>query len=74
MLKNIIFDLGAVLLNIDFQRTMDAFKNLGAENTNEFFSAYAQYSFFDEFDKGLITPEKFRNELKKFLKKSKSPI
>jgi len=70
MLKNIIFDLGAVILNIDFQRTMDAFKNLGAENTNEFFSAYAQYSFFDEFDKGLITPEEFRNELKKFLKKN----
>ena len=70
MLKNIIFDLGAVLLNIDFQRTMAAFKNLGAENTNEFFSAYAQYSFFDEFDKGLITPYEFRNEIKKFLKKN----
>ena len=70
MLKNIIFDLGAVLLNIDFQRTMAAFKNLGAENTNEFFSAYAQYSFFDEFDKGVITPYEFRNEIKKFLKKN----
>ena len=68
MLKNVIFDLGSVLLNLDFQMTIDAFKNLGVENINDIFSAYSQYHFFDEFDKGLITPDEFRNEIKKFLK------
>jgi len=68
MFKNIIFDLGVVLLNIDFQKTMDAFKNLGADNINEIFSGYAQYDFFDEFEKGSITPDEFRNEIRKFIK------
>ena len=29
--KNIIFDLGGVLLDIDFQKSIDAFKKLGIE-------------------------------------------
>ena len=36
--KNIIFDLGGVLLDIDFQKTIDAFKKLGIENFEEMFS------------------------------------
>ncbi len=70
MIKNIIFDLGGVLLNIDFQKTMDAFKKLGADNINEIFSGYSQYYFFDAFEKGLISPKEFRNEIRKFLKQN----
>jgi len=65
--KNIIFDLGVVLLNIDFQKTIDAFYKLGITNINEIFSGYAQYEFFDAFEKGLISPQQFRNEIKKFI-------
>lgn len=68
MIKNIIFDLGVVLLNIDFQKTMNAFKNLGIENIEEVFSGYSQSGFFDDFEKGNISPEEFRDEIRKLLK------
>jgi FMN phosphatase YigB (HAD superfamily) len=68
MIKNIIFDLGVVLLDIDFQRTIDEFKKLGISNINEIFSGYSQKEFFDYFEKGLISPEEFRDEVRKLLK------
>ena len=37
-IKNIIFDLGGVIINIDHQKTADEFKKLGAENFIEHFS------------------------------------
>jgi glucose-1-phosphatase len=61
--KNIIFDLGAVILNIDFQRTIDAFIALGISNFDTIFSATVQSDLFDKFDKGLITSKKFRKDL-----------
>jgi putative hydrolase of the HAD superfamily len=67
MTKNIIFDLGGVILNLDFQRTTDAFYKLGITNINEIFSGYAQYEFFDAFEKGLISPQQFRDEIKKYI-------
>ena len=72
MLKNIIFDLGCVILNIDFKRTIDAFYKLGIVNINEMFSGYAQTGFFDEFEKGLTSPQQFRNEIKKHTRKDVS--
>lgn len=67
MIKNIIFDLGVVLLNLDFQKTMTAFENLGISNINKIFSSYSQLGFFDDFEKGLISPEEFRKEIRKLL-------
>lgn len=64
--KNIVFDLGAVILNIDFQRTIDAFIALGVKNFDAIFSATLQSELFDQLDKGLITPERFRSELISF--------
>ena len=59
MVKNIIFDLGVVLLDIDFQRTMNEFEKLGISNINKIYSGYDQQEFFDKFDKGLISTEEF---------------
>jgi len=67
MIKNIIFDLGVVLLNIDFQKTMAAFKNLGISKIDKIFSGYTQSGFFDDFEKGLISPDEFRLEIRKLL-------
>ncbi|MGD0710385.1 MAG: HAD family phosphatase [Bacteroidales bacterium] len=69
MTKNIIFDLGVVLLNIDFQKTMNEFEKLGISNINEIYSGYDQREIFDKFDKGLISSIEFRNEIRKFIKK-----
>lgn len=58
-IKNIIFDLGGVLIDIDFRKTKDAFIASGIEN----FDAYFQQSFsnplFANLEKGLIEPVDF---------------
>ena len=37
-IDNIIFDLGNVILNIDYQNTIDAFEKIGVINASSFYS------------------------------------
>ncbi len=64
-IKNIIFDLGGVLLNIDYQATIKAFKDLGINNFDEMYNQAAQDHVFDGFDKGDISPTVFRDEIRR---------
>jgi glucose-1-phosphatase len=68
-IKNIIFDLGGVILNIDYNRTAKAFKQLGCENFDEHYSQQKQSGLFDEFEIGKISPQAFINELLRVLPK-----
>ena len=63
-IKNIIFDLGGVILNIDYQLTINAFKVLGVKNFDSLFTQAQQVGVFDSMDKGLITPQEFRNAIR----------
>jgi FMN phosphatase YigB (HAD superfamily) len=58
-IKHIIFDLGGVLLNIDYTLTEKAFLGAGIENFDELFSKLHQSSLFDNWEMGLITKEEF---------------
>lgn len=60
-IKNIIFDLGGVILNIDYHLTIDAFKKLGFDNFDDVFTQAKQTGIFDNLDKGIITPQEFRD-------------
>jgi putative hydrolase of the HAD superfamily len=60
----IIFDLGAVIINIDYHKTRDAFQNKGIKNFDELFSKAKQSSLFDNLEKGLINEAQFRNDLR----------
>lgn len=59
-----MFDLGGVLLNIDYQRTEKAFVDLGISNFNELYSQAQQSNLFDDFETGRISPKEFRNRLR----------
>ena len=72
-IKNIIFDLGGVILNIDYNRTSQAFKELGCENFDELYSQQKQSGLFDEFETGKLSPQAFINELLRLLPKGISP-
>jgi len=63
----IIFDLGGVILNIDYQLPVKAFKKLGIENFNELFSQVTQSNLFNDYETGNITSEDFIKEIKKQL-------
>ena len=59
----IIFDLGGVILNIDYPRTADAFKALGLENFDEVYSQLCQTELFDRFERGEISTFHFINRV-----------
>lgn len=66
-IKNIIFDLGKVLLNLDFNASITAFQELGLDkdvlNKQQ---AYADPAFY-ELEVGLITPNIFCKKVRKIL-------
>ena len=58
-IRHIIFDLGGVLLNIDYQETEAAFIALGITDFAERYSQMQQNSFFDDWETGKMSSEKF---------------
>ena len=64
-IKAIIFDLGAVILNISYQNTTDEFSKLGVKNASSFYSKKAQTNLFNQIETGDITAEKFLTGLQK---------
>ncbi len=69
-IKNIIFDLGGVILNIDYNLSIKAFRNLGVKT--EIYSQKHQLALFDDLEKGLINAYEFRNEIKKLTRQKLS--
>lgn len=63
--KNIIFDLGGVILNIEYQLTIDEFKKLGIDNFEDIFSQYKQSVLSDDFEIGRISVLEFHEGIKK---------
>ncbi|OQP65742.1 hypothetical protein A3860_14175 [Niastella vici] len=57
--KNIIFDLGGVLLNLDVAQTRDAFIKLGLNQIDELFRIGHAESFFKDYEVGTISDEEF---------------
>ena len=58
-IKNIIFDLGGVILNIDFTRTENALKELGIDNFSTYMTQLHISSFFKEYEMGKIDDAAF---------------
>jgi putative hydrolase of the HAD superfamily len=71
-IKNIVFDLGNVLLNLDFDASIRAFQKLGlnSEVVNRQ-QAYANPVFY-ELETGKTTPDKFREKVRQILKNPKA--
>lgn len=65
MIKNIIFDLGVVLLNVDYSKTIRAFGDLGLKNPEEAFSKAKQDDFFRAYEKGKLSDKDFLEGLSK---------
>ena len=63
--QNIIFDLGGVVLNLDYSRTISAFQKLGINNFEASYSQLVQTGLFDEYERGEITSQDFRNGIRK---------
>jgi putative hydrolase of the HAD superfamily len=66
-ISNIIFDLGRVLLNLDFDASIKAFQELGLKNdVLDKQQAYSDPVFYD-LEVGKISPEEFCNGVRRLL-------
>lgn len=66
-IKNIIFDLGGVLLNIAPQNTIEAFGRLGMDQLIGDKGLSYDHDIFYQMEQGKITPEEFRNGVRELL-------
>lgn len=66
-IKNIIFDLGGVIINLDINKTIYEFNQLSKKPFESIYTQLQQSTIFDEFDKGTISELDFFNELQRHL-------
>ena len=59
----IIFDLGGVILNIDYNLTMKAFEDAGVKNFNEMYSQSDADDLFSKLETGQVVEEDFYKEI-----------
>jgi len=66
-IKNIVFDLGAVIIPIDFEKTFQAFSILSSLPVEEIKRRYQATSLFVDFEKGIIGNFAFLQQLRLLL-------
>ncbi len=64
-ITTLIFDFGGVLINLDINKCILSFKQLGLKNFEQYLNNFAQKGFFMQFEKGQISAADFRNEIRK---------
>ena len=68
-IKNLLIDLGGVLINLDRQRCIENFQKLGLRNVEELLDISNQDGILMQQEKGLITPAEFRNGVREMIGK-----
>lgn len=63
-IKNIIFDFGGVLVDLEPQASLDAFAALGLPQVAEYLTPYGHKGPFGEVENGDISLETFRDEIR----------
>mgnify|MGYP003584015348 CR=1 FL=1 len=64
-LKNIIFDYGNVIFEINFKRTQNALLQLGITDVEVFFAHKSHNQLFDDFETNTISASEFRTGIRK---------
>lgn len=63
-IRNVIFDLGGVLINTDVNRSIQRFEELGVQGANELFVNPEFVNLYHQFECGEITESDFRTSLR----------
>ena len=67
MIKNIVFDLGGVIITLGQDQAIKRFEALGLHDAKERLDAYTQSGIFGDLERGDIDAETFRQELGKLV-------
>lgn len=62
MIKAVVFDMGGVLLSLDIQRCINAFKEIGFEDIDNYLNIYHQQGFIGDLEEGRINEDQFFEE------------
>jgi putative hydrolase of the HAD superfamily len=71
-IKNIVFDLGGVIIDLDITRSIQRFEELGIQNISEILDPYEQRGIFLELERGQIDPPAFCRTLSRYAGKELS--
>ena len=63
MIKNILFDLGGVLIDLDREEAVHRFEALGVTDANMLLDAYVQRGIFKDLENGTLTASQFEDAL-----------
>ena len=63
-IEAIVFDLGNVIIPVDFDRTVRAFTQLGGKKASELYHYKGQTKLFEELERGEITRKEFFNRVR----------
>lgn len=63
MIKNILFDMGGVIIPISHERAVSRFREIGLLDADKRLDSYTQQGIFGALEEGKITDEEFRCEL-----------
>nr|WP_287610068.1 HAD family phosphatase [Dysgonomonas sp.] len=64
-IKNLLFDFGGVIVNINKDNAVNRFKEIGVDNIEEYLGEFRQKGIFLEIEEGKISKEEFYIELRK---------
>lgn len=67
-IKNLLLDLGGVVLNVDYHKMVDVFKEYGIMDFDKHFTQAKQVEIIDKFEEGKCTIEEFRNGIRDLVK------
>lgn len=67
MIRNIVFDLGGVVITLDQEQAIRRFEELGLADARERLDPYTQSGIFGDLERGTIDAETFRLELGKLV-------
>ena len=63
MIQNLVFDLGGVIITLDFEQAVRRFYDMGVENIRTYLDPFAQSGIFGDLESGKISAEEFREKL-----------
>ena len=62
-IKNIIFDFGGIIIDIDYEAVRQAFIKIGMEDPKKYYEHEQHSKLVEDFECGLISADEFRQEL-----------
>jgi epoxide hydrolase-like predicted phosphatase len=64
-IRDIIFDLGGVIIELNYQKTQDAFTQLGVQNFEKHFNQFKSSQLFETYEMGQISTDEFLSQFSK---------